>query len=120
MLNVAFENPRAIASAKREREERLRIATRRKLKGKEKAADIEVEVDAMSPYDVPDRVTGRETLAELRKIHPDREWRFVEVDVTYQVYAGFSDGAQPADTVWLGMSSCAAKRSRFDVSFRHR
>ena len=119
-MNVAFENPRVIASAKREREERQRVAARRKLKGKEKATDIEVEVEAMSPYDVPDRLTGRETLAELQKIHPDREWRFVEVDVTYQVNTGLSDGAQPADTIWLGMSSCAAKRSGSDVSFRHR
>lgn len=89
-MNVAFENPRAIANAQRERAERERIAARRKLKGKGKVEVPEMEGDISSPYDVPDRMTGRETVAELRKLHPEREWRFVEVDVTYQVSAGSS------------------------------
>lgn len=35
-------------------------------------------------YDVPDRLTGRESLGMLRRLHPGREWRFVEVDIDYQ------------------------------------
>ncbi|XP_038056294.1 asparagine synthetase domain-containing protein 1-like isoform X2 [Patiria miniata] len=33
-------------------------------------------------YDVPDRLTGRAGLEELRKLSPERHWNFVEVDVT--------------------------------------
>jgi hypothetical protein len=85
-LNVAFENPRAIANATRERAERQRLAAMRKQKGKEKATDMDGgEEPCVGVYDVPDRLTGRETVAELRKIHPEREWRFVEIDVEYQV-----------------------------------
>lgn len=86
LLNVAFENPRAIANAIRERAEQQRIAARRKHKGKEKESDGSVlETHVAGVYDVPDRLTGRETVAELRRIHPEREWRFVEIDVEYQV-----------------------------------
>ncbi|GHJ86402.1 hypothetical protein NliqN6_2804 [Naganishia liquefaciens] len=102
LLNVAFENPRAIASAKREREERQRTVARRRLKGKEKATDIEVKEQTTSPYDVPDRLTGRETLEELQRIHPERDWRFVEVDVKYQecqaMRSNVLDLMYPSDT----------------------
>ncbi|KAJ9117042.1 hypothetical protein QFC22_004701 [Naganishia vaughanmartiniae] len=112
LLNVAFENPRAIATAKSERQKALERATKNKAKKSSKSwraqhlpieelqlnpplpnkvvdwetANTEppIEVEA-SIYDVPDRITGRETLTELRKIHPDREWRFVEINVEYQV-----------------------------------
>ncbi|KAJ9091815.1 hypothetical protein QFC20_007546 [Naganishia adeliensis] len=85
LLNVAFENPRAIANATWERAERQRLAAKRKQKGKEKATDAqETEEPCAGVYDVPDRMTGRETVAELRRIHPEREWRFVEIDVEYQ------------------------------------
>ncbi|KAG8924498.1 hypothetical protein FRC01_011421 [Tulasnella sp. 417] len=36
-----------------------------------------------STYDVPDRLTGREELEELRKCCPERTWNFVEIDVPY-------------------------------------
>lgn len=48
-------------------------------------ADSAVGDDEEGVYDVPDRITGRETVAELRGIHPEREWRFVEIDITYNV-----------------------------------
>nr|XP_031863485.1 uncharacterized protein CI109_000735 [Kwoniella shandongensis]KAA5530557.1 hypothetical protein CI109_000735 [Kwoniella shandongensis] len=34
-------------------------------------------------YNVPDRISGFDALAELREVCPGREWRFVEVDVPY-------------------------------------
>ncbi|KAF2750167.1 hypothetical protein M011DRAFT_438052 [Sporormia fimetaria CBS 119925] len=56
LLNVAFENPRVHA----------------KLGPNE------------SPYATcPDRITGRSSYAELRRVCPERLWRFVEVDVPY-------------------------------------
>ncbi|KAH0844717.1 hypothetical protein AYO21_01964 [Fonsecaea monophora] len=58
LLNVAFENPRSIAAKKN--------AT-------------------VSPYELcPDRVTGRSSFAELCEVCPDRDWRFVAVDVPYK------------------------------------
>lgn len=36
-------------------------------------------------YDTPDRLSGYEALEELRMSCPGREWRFVEVNVTYEV-----------------------------------
>ncbi|WWD08959.1 hypothetical protein V865_007074 [Kwoniella europaea PYCC6329] len=34
-------------------------------------------------YDVPDRLSGRDAVAELREVCGDREWRFVEINVPY-------------------------------------
>ncbi|OCF41643.1 cytoplasmic protein [Kwoniella heveanensis CBS 569] len=35
-------------------------------------------------YDVPDRLSGRDAVAELRQVCVGREWRFVEVNVPYE------------------------------------
>ncbi|XP_054881596.1 asparagine synthetase domain-containing protein 1-like [Poeciliopsis prolifica] len=35
-----------------------------------------------SPFDVPDRLTGRAGLEELRGLNPERRWNFVEINVT--------------------------------------
>ncbi|XP_014858634.1 PREDICTED: asparagine synthetase domain-containing protein 1 [Poecilia mexicana] len=35
-----------------------------------------------SPFDVPDRLTGRAGLEELRSLNPERRWNFVEINVT--------------------------------------
>lgn len=56
LLNVAFENPRIH-------------------KGKSTGAE---------PYELcPDRITGRTSLAELQRVCPGREWRFVAIDISY-------------------------------------
>ena len=56
LLNVAFENPRAM---------------------KAKAKDE-------SPYETcPDRITGRNSFAELVSMCPGRRWRFVAIDIPY-------------------------------------
>ncbi|WVQ62654.1 uncharacterized protein L199_000801 [Kwoniella botswanensis] len=40
--------------------------------------------EPVSPsYDVPDRLSGRDAVAELREVCGDREWRFVEINVPY-------------------------------------
>ena len=54
-----------------------------KRKQRNAAAISEPPVPAM--YDVPDRLTGRESLEVLRQLHPERNWRFVEIDITYEV-----------------------------------
>ena len=35
-------------------------------------------------YSTPDRLTGLATLRELQRISPDRTWRFVEINITYE------------------------------------
>ena len=53
LLNVAFENPR-------------------------------IHHNVLSPFDMcPDRITGRRSFEELKRVCSDREWRFVEVNVPY-------------------------------------
>jgi asparagine synthetase B (glutamine-hydrolysing) len=56
LLNVAFENPRIHAN--------LAAGT--------------------SPYELcPDRITGRQSFAELLNICPERRWQFIEINVPY-------------------------------------
>lgn len=60
LLNVAFENPRVAAAAA----------------GKEGAT--------LSVYEsCPDRITGRAAFAELQRVCPERNWRFVAIDIPY-------------------------------------
>jgi hypothetical protein len=42
-------------------------------------------MEIVTEYDTPDRLSGYEALAELRAACEGREWRFVEVNVTYEV-----------------------------------
>ncbi|WVQ76186.1 hypothetical protein IAR50_005846 [Cryptococcus sp. DSM 104548] len=48
------------------------------IKGKNKAPLPPVDV-----YRVPDRISGMEAWEELRQVCPGRDWRFVEVNVSY-------------------------------------
>ena len=59
LLNVAFENPRSNAIHK---------------------------VNHNQKWDVPDRQTGRKGLDQLRAACPGREWRLVEINVSYTEY----------------------------------
>lgn len=43
---------------------------------------INVAFDESQNYRTPDRLTGLQTLEELRKLRPDRRWNFLEVNVT--------------------------------------
>ncbi len=56
-------------------------------KGKNKKKDC--DADKMQPdqqsfncYDVPDRITGRAGLQELKNLSPNRQWNFIEINVT--------------------------------------
>lgn len=114
LINVAFENPRSVSASKNrvEVKPRWKGAGKRASKGKSKGqakavvegtatvmegvaledppvveppAPVAVgEEDPLSIYEVPDRLTGRASLAELRTLRPDRKWNFVEVNVTYE------------------------------------
>lgn len=41
--------------------------------------------DENGEYMVPDRIGGLEALEELRQVCVGRDWRFIEVDVTFEV-----------------------------------
>ncbi|PWY98259.1 hypothetical protein BCV70DRAFT_202039 [Testicularia cyperi] len=112
LLNVAFENVRAIEAAKRHKLQQRQAAARpkpgkksRKISTVERADSLASEVEkvaledkapdvqaageedeAISIYEVPDRVTGRSSLLELQKLAPKRRWNFVEIDVAYSEY----------------------------------
>lgn len=59
LLNVAFENPRVVAAAAKEK-------------------------PRSSAYEsCPDRITGRAAFAELQGVCPGRNWRFVAIDIPY-------------------------------------
>ena len=63
MLNVAFENPRVV-----------------------KAAARKASSDGITIYSTcPDRLTGHQSHAELLRVCPGRTWRFVTIDVPYEV-----------------------------------
>ncbi|KAI3647530.1 hypothetical protein MP228_007751 [Amoeboaphelidium protococcarum] len=64
LLNVAFENPRFIQNNK---------------------------LDSSQMYQVPDRLTGLSSYAELKQRYPERQWRFVEVNVPYSDFLAHRD-----------------------------
>ncbi len=56
---------------------------------KEKNKKKDCDADKMQPdqqsfncYDVPDRITGRAGLQELKNLSPNRQWNFIEINVT--------------------------------------
>lgn len=60
LLNVAFQNPRI-----------------------HKAANDDAEAFEAALESCPDRITGRASYAELCKVCPDRQWRFVAINIPY-------------------------------------
>ncbi|KAJ3056893.1 Asparagine synthetase domain-containing protein 1 [Rhizophlyctis rosea] len=88
LLNVAFENPRI-------EKNRSNIAIQPKGKKKTRSKSTPTTPEESTPpamptqpkrstYDVPDRLTGRMGVAELKELFPERPWRFVEVDIPYK------------------------------------
>ncbi|KAJ1901030.1 hypothetical protein LPJ66_001075 [Kickxella alabastrina] len=91
LFNVAFENPRQLKHA---------------------ATTL-----SQPKYNVPDRKTGIQGWIELRRLYPDQEWRFVEVDVPYAQVLMHREHIRsllcPADTVMdmsIGMAIWFASR----------
>ncbi|KAL9613407.1 MAG: hypothetical protein Q9167_002055 [Letrouitia subvulpina] len=64
LLNVAFENPRIVDAAK---------------------ANPSNSKSAPSAFALcPDRITGLASFAELQNVCPQRDWRFVSIDIPYE------------------------------------
>lgn len=69
LLNVGFENPRKQAKQQ---------DTNRKKRGKSKIESLQdLVLGPDASYLVPDRKTGLEGVAELRRLCPHRIWNFV-------------------------------------------
>nr|CAD7460056.1 unnamed protein product [Timema tahoe] len=94
LLNVAFERPRP----------------HREMSRKERKQGNKQRADKFD--DVPDRKTGRQTWAELRQLHPERNWNFVEIDVSQEELClersrRISDLIHPLNTILDDSLGCA-------------
>lgn len=96
LLNVAFENRRVIearnTTAKEEKRKKEK-PKKKKPKGREPDHKVEVEDSVEEPaiadgtdiYEIcPDRITGRKSLAELQRVCPGRDWRFIAINIPYE------------------------------------
>ena len=95
LLNVGFENPRSEKA--KAAEEALALKRLKKqqqisqMKGTSSpsqgstTATVDIQTaTSSSKFNVPDRMTGYESLAELRRIAPQRHWNFVEVNIPFE------------------------------------
>ncbi|KAF1382252.1 hypothetical protein PFLUV_G00141790 [Perca fluviatilis] len=65
-----------------------------------------------SPFDVPDRITGKAGLKELQDLNPERRWNFVEINVTKEELQTIRQDrichlVHPLDTVLDDSIGCA-------------
>ncbi|KAI4806039.1 hypothetical protein KUCAC02_010630 [Chaenocephalus aceratus] len=104
LLNVAFQ---------------LQVPKKQKESAKKKHKDKPTECRTggtasltSSPFDVPDRITGRAGLKELQQLNPERRWNFVEINVTKEELQKtrrerISHLVHPLDTVLDDSIGCA-------------
>ncbi|KAK7154461.1 hypothetical protein R3I94_007706 [Phoxinus phoxinus] len=77
LLNVAFK----IQEAK--------VPPKSLKKGKNKKKDCDADKtqsdqQSFNCFDVPDRITGRAGVQELKNLNPNRQWNFIEINVTQE------------------------------------
>ncbi|KAF9949691.1 hypothetical protein BGZ72_008575 [Mortierella alpina] len=97
LLNVGFENPRSEKA--KAAEEALALKRLKKLGLSDSVKSntpnnsngsttttttSSSKQQQQTKYNVPDRVTGYESLSELKRIAPKRHWNFVEVNVPFE------------------------------------
>ncbi|XP_020781099.2 asparagine synthetase domain-containing protein 1 [Boleophthalmus pectinirostris] len=79
LLNVAFklQEPKV-----------QKVAGNKSKKHKNKTANTNMEncepKSATGPFNVPDRITGKAGLEELKVLNPRRKWNFVEINITQE------------------------------------
>ncbi|XP_023806590.1 asparagine synthetase domain-containing protein 1 [Oryzias latipes] len=74
LLNVAFK----LKEPKKQPEKKLK-----KQRNKSNNSEtVQVSSLSSSPFDVPDRITGKAGLKELQDLNPERQWNFVEINIT--------------------------------------
>ncbi|XP_060113242.1 asparagine synthetase domain-containing protein 1 [Heteronotia binoei] len=109
LLNVAFANPNEVGqnNSSQKRNEK-RQWPRSECRNN---ADMAVG-DPLSCFNVPDRITGRAGLEELKALSPSRSWNFVEINVTLEELKTarkqrISHLVYPLDTVLDDSIGCA-------------
>ncbi|XP_032716137.1 asparagine synthetase domain-containing protein 1 [Lontra canadensis] len=114
LLNVAFETKEKTVSAgfnqKRKNQKSRYETPSRESSGDNAAGSGDRRADRR--FDVPDRVTGRAGLKELRAANPSRIWNFVEVNVSLEELQEFRRArirhlVQPSDSVLDDSVGCA-------------
>ncbi|XP_030643044.1 asparagine synthetase domain-containing protein 1 [Chanos chanos] len=106
LLNVAFEQP----EPKIQKESAVG-----KKKHKRKPNDdhtAQSDPKRLYSFNVPDRITGRAGLQELKSLSPERKWNFVEINVTQEELERMRqerirDLVYPLDTVLDDSIGCA-------------
>lgn len=80
LLNVAFKIADQGKSMRKCSKQKKALPTTQ-----ESLSDIDVLTGgSLSCFNVPDRITGRAGLEELKAINPSRSWNFVEINVTLE------------------------------------
>lgn len=78
LLNVAFK----LQEPKKQKE-----SAKKAKKHKNKPTDPKTgraDSQTFSPFDVPDRITGKAGVKELQDLNPERRWNFIEINVTQE------------------------------------
>ncbi|KAI8969063.1 asparagine synthase-domain-containing protein [Mycotypha africana] len=125
LLNVAFENPRA-EQAKSSAQKQSKSKKKKNNKNDHTADSLHMDEPINNIYDTPDRLTGRASVEELRRIAPHRLWNFVEINVPYSEALEYRqriiDRMYPLDTVMdlsIAMAFWFASRGRGNLSNMH-
>ncbi|KAF9356729.1 hypothetical protein BGX26_004843 [Mortierella sp. AD094] len=84
LLNVGFENPRSVKAKVAEEALALKRQKKLGLAATNNGTSSKTSRAQDSKYNVPDRITGYESLAELKRIAPHRHWNFVEVNIPFE------------------------------------
>ncbi|TMS06677.1 Asparagine synthetase domain-containing protein 1 [Larimichthys crocea] len=106
LLNVAFK----LKEPKKQKE-----SAKTSRKHKNKPTDPKTQTSdsqTSSPFDVPDRITGKAGLKELHDLNPERRWNFVEINVTQEELQKMREErichlVHPLDTVLDDSIGCA-------------
>lgn len=106
LLNVAFKLPEPKKQKESAKKQRQHL---------NKPGDAELRgtrSETSSPFDVPDRITGRAGLKELQELSCERRWNFVEIDVTQEELQKMREErighlVHPLDTVLDDSIGCA-------------
>ncbi|XP_070770824.1 asparagine synthetase domain-containing protein 1 [Enoplosus armatus] len=106
LLNVAFK----LQEPKTQKE-----SAKKPKKHKNKPTDSKTDgadSQTSSPFDVPDRITGKAGLKELQDLNPERRWNFVEINVAQEElqkmrHERISHLVHPLDTVLDDSIGCA-------------
>ncbi|KAK2839463.1 hypothetical protein Q5P01_013203 [Channa striata] len=78
LLNVAFK----LQEPKKQKESAKKNKKHKNESTNSKTDDAPCRTS--SPFDVPDRITGKAGLTELQSLNPERKWNFIEINVTQE------------------------------------